>query len=52
RVTFTSIATKGTGICLHAVSDISDNFARNSTAQIILTDITAERNTQLSSLYT
>ena len=52
RVNFTSIATRGTGICLHAVSDIPDNFARNGTAQIILTDITAVRNTQLSNLYT
>uniref|UniRef100_A0A1X7VSJ4 G-protein coupled receptors family 3 profile domain-containing protein n=1 Tax=Amphimedon queenslandica TaxID=400682 RepID=A0A1X7VSJ4_AMPQE len=52
RVNFTSIVAKGTGICLHAVSDISDNLAKNSTAQVILTDITAVRNTQLSNLYT
>ena len=49
---FTSIETRGTGICLHAVSDISDNFAINGTAQIILTDITAVRNTQTKNLYT
>ena len=52
HVNITSIATKGTGLCLHAVSDISDSLARNGTAQIILTDITAVRNIQLLSLYT
>ena len=52
HVNITSIATKGTGLCLHAVSDISDSLARNGTVQIILTDITAVRNTQLLSLYT
>uniref|UniRef100_A0A1X7UEM8 Right handed beta helix domain-containing protein n=1 Tax=Amphimedon queenslandica TaxID=400682 RepID=A0A1X7UEM8_AMPQE len=49
---FTSILTEGTGICLYAVSNISDNFARNGNAQIILTDITAVRNTELGNLYT
>ena len=51
HVNFTSIATKGTGPCLYAVSDTSDNFARNGTAQIILSDITAVGNTQLRNLY-
>ena len=49
HVNFTSIVAKGT---LHAVSDISDNLARNSIAQIILTDITAVRNIELHNLYT
>ena len=52
HVNFTSIATKGTGPCLYAVSDTSDNFARNGTDQILLSDITAVRNIQLSNLYT
>ena len=50
-VNFTSIATRGTGPCLYAVSDTSDNFARNGTAQIILTDITAVRNIQFGKLF-
>ena len=50
-VNFTSIATIGTGPCLHAVSDISDSLARNDTAQIILTNITAMRNIQFSQLF-
>ena len=51
HVNFTSIATRGTGPCLHAVSDTSDNFARNGTAQIILSDINAVRNNQLREFY-
>ena len=48
---FTSISTRG-ALCLYAVSDISDSFVRNGTAQIILTDITAVGNTQTKNLYT
>ena len=48
HVNFTSISTEGTGICLYAVSD---SFVRDSTARIILTDITAVGNTQLHNLY-
>ena len=49
HVSFTSISTSGTGPCLHAVSDISDdNF---SSGQIILTNITALENNHQSGLY-
>ena len=49
HVNFTSISTRGSGACLHAVSDISDdNF---SSGQIILTDITAMEINQRNSLY-
>ena len=49
HVNFTSISTSGTGACLHAVSDISDdNF---SSGQIIMTDIIAMEINQLNSLY-
>ena len=48
HVNFTSILTKDIGTCLHAVSDIADcNIARNGSAQIILRDINAVRNTQI-----
>ena len=48
HVNFTSVFTMDIGTCLHAVSDIADsNIARNGSAQIILRDINAVRNTQL-----
>ena len=48
HVNFTSIFTMDIGTCLHAVSDIADcNIARNGSAQIILRDINAVRNTQI-----
>ena len=51
HTTFTSISTEEAGICLYAVSDISDSFVGSDTARIILTDITAVGNTELHNLY-
>ena len=45
KVNFTSIHSSGTGTCLYALSDVHDsNSLRNDYVQIIMEDITAEKN--------
>ena len=49
KVNFTSIHPSGTGTCLYALSDVHDsNSLRNDYVQIIMEDITAEKNVQIS----
>ena len=48
KVNFTSIQSSGTGTCLYALSDIHDiNSLRNDYVQVVMEDITAEKNFQI-----
>ena len=48
KVNFTSIQSSGTGTCLYALSDIHDiNSLRNDFVQVVMEDITAEKNFQI-----
>ena len=47
KVNFTSIHSSGTGTCLYALSDVHDsNSLRNDYVQVIMENITAEKNFQ------
>ena len=47
KVNFTLIRSSGTGSCLYALSDVRDsNSLRNDYVQVIMEDITAEKNFQ------
>ena len=47
KVNFTSIQSSGTGTCLYALSDVLDsNSLRNDYVQVVMEDITAEKNFQ------
>ena len=47
KVNFTSIQSSGTGTCLYALSDVHDsNSLRNDYVQVIMENITAEKNFQ------
>ena len=49
KVHFESISTHGRGSCLYAVSDVfAQNIFRNGSAQLIMKDITAVKNSQVS----
>ena len=49
EVHFESISTHGRGSCLYAMSDVfAHNIFRNSSARLIMKDITAVKNSQLS----